>query len=168
MPGRSLGRNMKKYFLYLKYLLKHKYYVFVAGLKLGVNPFRLLWHDYSKFYPDEWFPYVNYFYGYADSKQDSLTFWNKERAFDRAWLLHQHRSPHHYQFWILREDSGATKVLEMPTKYVKEMLADWLGAGKAITGRWEVATWYEKNKANIILAPKTRQLVEKLLSEYKC
>jgi hypothetical protein len=39
---------------YLRYLCRHKWFVAVAGLHLGVGLWRLLIHDYSKFFPSEW------------------------------------------------------------------------------------------------------------------
>jgi hypothetical protein len=44
------------------------------------------------------------------------------------------------------------------------MVADWVGAGWAITGTpWNVFTWYEKNADRMLLHPSTRALVEGLL-----
>jgi len=55
------------------------------------------------------------------------------------------------QHWVLREDDGKTKYLEMPDNFAREMVADWCGAGRAITGKWEVWKWYEKNRERIML-----------------
>lgn len=51
----------------------------------------------------------------------------------------------------------------MPEKYGREMVADWMGAGRGITGKWEADKWYEHNKLNIQLHPDTRVRVEALL-----
>ena len=138
---------------YLRYLLRHKWFVVVAGLRCGVSIWRLLIHDWSKFLPCEWFPYTAYFYGEKVRLQC-----------DRAWLHHQHLNAHHWQHWMLREDSGRVKLLEMPEQVWREMVADWLGAGRAITGKWEAAEWYAKNREIIQLAPETREGVEALLA----
>lgn len=167
---------MKKHFDYLAYVLRHKWFVFLACLKYG-EPL-LIWrgliHDWHKFLPSEWGPYVDNFYGnyplYKDIGNYQRTYygdkWTKEwvdRRFDVAWLLHQHRGPHHWQHWILREDSGGVKCIEMPRAYVLEMVADWRGAGRAITGKDETEAWYKDNWKNMILHPNTREQVEKLL-----
>lgn len=144
---------MTKHWLYLKYLVRHKWFVFIAGLGTKAPLWRLVIHDWSKFLPKEWFPYVNYFYGEnAD-----------ENEFDRAWLHHQHLNPHHWQHWVLREDSGNIKVLDMPEHFIREMVADWMGAGRAITGKWEAAEWFKKNEEKIQLSPKTLARVKELL-----
>lgn len=156
---------------YLRYLVRHKWFVFVAGLRVGGIPiWRLVIHDWSKFMPCEWCPYAAFFYGnlpdwdrakieqptypYAKTKQGARD------SFDRAWLHHQHLNPHHWQHWTLREDSGVVKVLEMPERLWREMVADWIGAGRAITGKWEAAQWYAKNRDIIQLAPQTRLSVD--------
>jgi len=54
----------------------------------------------------------------------------------------------------------------MPERYIQEMVADWMGAGKAINGKWEVCEWYEKNKRNMILHPDTRMIVEIYLENW--
>ncbi len=54
---------MNKHWQYLKYVVRHKWFVLGAGRKLGVPLHRLILHDWTKFLPREWFPYVNEFYG---------------------------------------------------------------------------------------------------------
>jgi len=84
--------------------------------------------------------------------------------FDVAWLHHQHANPHHWQHWVLREDDGQTKCLEMPEHFAREMVADWCGAGRAITGKWEVWIWYYRNRGRILLNPKTEARVLDLVN----
>ena len=161
---------MIKHFQYLKYVLTHKYYVFRECWQYG-----LIWqgliHDWSKFLPSEWFPYVEYFYGNKD-----------QNTFDIAWNHHQKRHPHHWQYWLLREDNPEAdftpywqglqtekeavihhffKVLPMPDKYRKEMLCDWRGAGQAQgKARNETKQWYQANKDNIFLHPDTQAWIQ--------
>jgi hypothetical protein len=117
-------------------------------------------------------PYARYFYGdYPDWNIVKHYFayphkWTKqgvEEEFDIAWLHHQKRNKHHWQYWVLFEDSGAIIPLRMPLKYCKEMLADWRGAGRAITGKNETRHWYDRNKANMMLHPETRRWIEQNL-----
>lgn len=146
---------MKPHLRYASYVLRHKWFVFVAGLKVSAPLWRLIIHDWSKLTPAEWGPYVR-------------TFYDKPRArvgeFDAAWLHHQHANPHHWQHWLLQEDDGGLKTLRMPEPLVREMVADWMGAGRAITGKWEVESWYRANQSKIRLHPDTRHMVERLLA----
>lgn len=148
---------------YLKYLLRHKWFVYVAALRLKDAPTELLWrvivHDLSKFLPSEWLPYARCFYAPDGSKQ-----YKEGPDFTLAWNDHQKRNKHHWQYWLITWDRGTSEPLPMPEIFVWEMVADWMGAGRAITGKWETGEWYEKNKGNMQLHPATRSQVEAVLS----
>jgi hypothetical protein len=141
-----------KHLLYLKYLIRHKWFVMLACFRYGLY-WRGIKHDWSKFLPCEWFPYAQSFYGPQPRTDETKV------RFDRAWLHHQHFNPHHWQHWVLREDSGATKILEMHWDDMLEMLADWEGAGRAITGNKDTRTWYLNNQDKILLHPYTKEAV---------
>lgn len=162
-----------KHLKYLSYVARHKWFVFVECCREGI-PLRGLAHDWHKFLPSEWWPYVDYFYGEPhgsiDKGRDDTGYYKPtdtgDRAFDFAWLLHQKRADHHWQWWVLPEDDGGTKVLPMSPGARIEMLCDWCGASKAQGhGGWlGVAKWYEKNKSKMQLHHRTRQQVELTLS----
>ena len=138
----------------LKYIICHKWFVFIACCRLGI-PWRGIVHDLSKFRPAEFFPYARYFY-------NSLPITKRIKVdFDKAWLLHIHRNPHHWQFWLLQEDDGPLKKLPIPIKYLKEMLADWNGAGRAQSGKDNTTNWYMKNKHKIKLNNVSRLWIER-------
>lgn len=220
---------MKKHLKYLKYLLVHKWYVMIECWKYGLI-WRGIKHDWSKFLPSEWFPYVEYFYG---EKEDTGRLVTKNGvlvpeflppvgakvAFNEAWNHHQKRNRHHWQYWLLTQDQpnpqmiptshdgGMTHLyitasysgqvaaviyderikdvtdfgareellkqlrqvpvaLPMPDADRKEMLADWIGAGKA-QGNPYVWEWYEKNRDNINLHFDTFWWVRTELSKKK-
>jgi hypothetical protein len=48
-----------------------------------------------------------------------------KRKFDSAWNIHQKRNKHHWQYWVLIMDNGSIEALDIPEKYIKEMLCDW-------------------------------------------
>lgn len=149
-----------KHLLYLKYLIRHKWFVFLACVRHGIA-WQGIIHDWTKFLPSEWFPYVEYFYGHGlpGDQQRAL------ERFNRGWLEHQHRSPHHWQHWVLRNDDGTTVALSMPRRYVLEMLADWEGAGRAITGKkGTTLAWYAKNREKMLLDEDVRDFVERALN----
>ncbi len=157
---------MKPYLRYLRYVVRHKWFVFVKCCKLGI-PWLGLVHDLSKFRPDELLPYKEHFYGSKKREwRDSTGYYKPtdtgDPEFDFAWLLHQKRNKHHWQYWICPQDDGGFKTFEMPMRYRKEMLADWHGAGKA-QGKPDVGAWYAKNKGHMILAPETRAWIEEML-----
>src|SRR6187402_1077677 len=164
-----------KHLKYLSYVIRHKWFVLIACWKRGLY-WQGIVHDWSKFLPSEWFAYAESFYSKIprdtrDSMRDQCfritgsypwpSLATVKARFDAAWLKHQHRSPHHWQHWVLREDSGKTKIVAMPHRYVLEMLADWEGAGRAITGKsGDSPLWYAKNRENMMLHPDTRAFVD--------
>ena len=157
-----LGRlNSIAHARYLSYLIRHKAYVFRAGLALGVSWWRLIKHDWSKFLPCEWFPYADWFYG--PLHLESYDAGACEAAFDVAWNHHQKANDHHWQYWLLHRDDGTLQPLPMPFAVVLEMVADWIGAGAAL-GAHDTNGWYQANYHNLQLHPQTREMVEDVLA----
>lgn len=148
----------KAHLRYASYVARHKWFVFIAGRRTGAPLWRLLIHDWSKMSVAEWKPYVDSFYG--PERTPAV-----RAAFDAAWLHHQHRNPHHWQHWVLSQDDGEIKKIEIPEALVREMVADWMGAGRVITGYWDVHTWYLKNYGVIKLHSATRDLVNSIIEE---
>lgn len=161
--------KLRPHIQYLRYLVRHKYFVFVEGRKLGVGLLRLLVHDWSKFLPSEWFPYAAHFYGDRPVNRGGDSGYDRshdleDEDFNIAWLKHVNRNPHHWQFWCLLFDDGGGRSLTMPHKYRKEMLADWRGAGRAL-GQTDTAKWYRANKTNMQLHPETRAWIEEQIGD---
>lgn len=219
---------MKAHTEYLKYVLRHKWFVFKACLRLGV-PLRLaIFHDWTKFTPAEWGAYVRNFFnpdGTQRKVRDASGAYNpaaQGNNFLKAWQHHEANNKHHWGYWLAFEMSEKERyliqahgdgyplslydnveqtfiirdltddhpafvgggnraydllktiaarlnkesqivALEMPEIYAREMVADWVGAGMAISGNPNPSLWYEKNKDKIILHSKTRLFVENLI-----
>ncbi len=144
--------------------VKHKWYVLLGGLKLGGIPlWRLIIHDLSKFGRHEFPFYQQQFFG---DKGDP-------KGFAAAWLHHQNYNPHHWEYWQTRSDHshGGSKAntfgyLEMPETYIREMVADWMGASMAYTGSWDMTEWLKKGLQPLYVTHvNTRILVETILKE---
>lgn len=115
-------------------------------------------HDYSKSNADEYEAYDAYFYGGNRS-------YAVVQAFKRAWLLHIHRNPHHWQYWVLINDDpdeGET-LIEMPYNYIIEMICDWWSFSWAKGDLTGIFDWYDEHQAYIKLNPDTREIVEDIL-----
>jgi len=160
------------YLKYFWYVVRHKWFVLVAGLKTKAPLWQLLIHDWSKFLPDEFIPYATYFYNQKLQNRENIEafglFTNAELApygyyakdrFNVAWLFHQRRNPHHWQYWMFPDSyelPGSDVVngcLPMPPNYVMEMVADWMGASMAYTGDWNMSDWLAKNFHKVKLHP---------------
>ncbi len=154
---------MKAHWVYLKYVLRHKWFVLRACQELKVSWWQALTHDLSKFLPLEWGGYVHsyYFEDGSKKKKEERTWWEKERL-DEAWLYHQHVNKHHYQSWVLIQDDGELVPLKIPYRYIEEMVADWLAMGLSF-GKNDLVEYYSKNKDKMLLEPWTRRRVEVLV-----
>ena len=119
-------------------------------------------HDQSKKDPDEYKAYDDYFYGKNRS-------YGVVMAFKQAWLEHIHRNPHHWQHWVLINDEPeeGEVILEMPYKYIIEMICDWWSFSWEKGNLMEIFSWYEKHSKYIKLASKTRKTVETILNKIR-
>ena len=165
---------MRRHLMYGWYVLRHKWFVFLACLQYGLI-WRGIVHDLSKFSPREWFPYACYFYapdGTGRFTEKARTgyahvFDNDDTAFNHAWNHHQKRNPHHWQYYVLNLDDGGVQVLKMPDADMKEMLCDWRGTGRT-QGKPKTWEWYavQPDWSNR-LHPETRAWIEAQLDEQK-
>ena len=159
---------MVKHWQYLKYVVRHKWFVLLAGLKLwDVSIWRLILHDWTKFLPREWTPYVNEFYGddVVETETGYMHVMNpKDNQFNVAWNHHMKKNDHHWQFWIINFDDGGTHILPMSKAARAEMIADWRGAGRA-QGKPDTRAWYSANRHTLSkgLHPDTLKYVEMML-----
>lgn len=122
----------------------------------------ILTHDISKIIPDEYDAYDSYFYS-SDKSQ------KVKDDFNRAWLLHIHRNPHHWQHWVLNNDDPdeGEMLLEMPYEQVLAMICDWWSFSWTSDDLYEIFSWYDKHKRYIKLNENTRATVEDILDKIK-
>jgi hypothetical protein len=148
---------MSAFVKYLWYIFKHKFYVYQEARALKVGRWQALIHDWSKFLPVEFRAYCNFF----ERRKKTGPHLN---AFKRAWLHHIHQNPHHWQHYVLVNDDGSREAVEIPEKYVREMLADWRGMRRTLGMNPDGGQiWYQAHRDSFVFHPKTRQLLEELL-----
>ena len=119
-------------------------------------------HDQSKNEADEYDAYDAYFYGNNRS-------FECVQNFQKAWLLHVHRNPHHWQHWVLINDDPEEGeiILDMPYEYIIEMICDWWSFGWSNGTLDEIFSWYDKHSKYMKLSDKTREIVEDILRKIK-
>lgn len=154
-----------KYFIFLAYLIRHKWFVFRECLRLGV-PWQGLVHDISKFLPGEFSAYADYYQRLQLGNGENTGLVAEDDSHALAWLVHQKRNRHHWQWWVLYGDRAQPTILPMPDRYIREMVADWRGAGMA-QGQPDTIGWYRANRDRMLLHPSTRSKVESLLGRYE-
>lgn len=121
-------------------------------------------HDESKTDPEEYFPYDDYFY----LKKNNRSFETVER-FNEAFLIHMHRNPHHWQYWVLTDDSkgDGEKVIEIPLSYIFEMICDWWSFSWRANDLTTIFKWWDEHKDWIRMHKRTRRVTERILKEMK-
>ncbi len=151
----------------IKYALitiRHKWFVLRAGLRVGAPLWNLIIHDWSKFTPAELPHYGRQFFGDGADPD----------GFGRCWLHHQNFHPHHWEYWIPRTGHyaggfAAGQPVRMPEAYLREMVADWLGANRGYEGQWPTSLdgweWFSNKFDGLDLHPDTRQGVLDILGE---
>lgn len=133
----------------------------------GENPIDLEgqichYHDRSKDTVAEYKPYDDYFYGKNKS-------YKVVQDFNRAWLHHIHRNPHHWQYWVLINDEPGEgmDILEMDYDYIVEMICDWWAFSWKKGELYEIFSWYDQHKDYMKLGYKTRKTVEDILDKIR-
>lgn len=135
--------------------------------KLGLYRQGLM-HDLSKYSPTEFFVGAKYYQGYRSPN----TAERLDRGYSSSWLHHKGRNKHHLEYWIdysLQKDGYPLTGMEMPVKYVAEMLCDRIAACRVYQGDayTDASAWqYYENGLRVntmIMHPKTRELLENML-----
>ena len=156
--------NIWKHFCTINH---HKILVMRGCFQVGLIRQGLL-HDLSKYSPTEFIVGCRYYQGNMSPN-------NAEReavGYSSAWLHHKGRNKHHLEYWIdysLQKDGYPLTGMEMPVKYVAEMLCDRIAACRVYQGDayTDASAWqyYESGlRVNtMIMHPKTRELLETML-----
>lgn len=160
--------TIRAHIAYGKTLILHKWGVLKGCRIMEVPLWRALIHDWTKFLPIEWFPYVKHFRNPDGSprkirnKDGSYDPLEQPLSFQKAWLHHQ-RNKHHWQAWVSIGDDGKLEPMPIPNIYLQEMVADWIGAGIAYANESNPVEWYEANKHKMVLCKQSRRKLDFLV-----
>ena len=158
---------MGKKWEHFKTVCRHKAAVFRECSACGI-PVQGLLHDLSKFSPAEFGPSANYFQG----DKSPIEAEKIATGYSAAWMHHKGKNPHHWEYWCdYNGETGAVYAVKMPSKYVVEMVCDWIGAGQVYSNeKWTQAEPYEyymKVRKGRHFHPDTEALVVALLTIIK-
>lgn len=158
---------MMVYVRYLLSLLKHKWFVFVAGLRfryelgMGLSLWMLLIHDWSKFTPFQFYAYSHQFQGGGCDK------------FPMAWERHYRTEPHHPEAWVMKCPSYSDGLIKdcfiVPVRMdeldIREMIIDWMGASRTYTGSWNMQSWLDRELTKKPFSDETLKRTKEILVE---
>lgn len=147
------------YWKYFKYIVEHKWNVGIECVKYGLF-LHAITHDLSKFLPSEFIPYARFFHAKNRAKEYKISDENNV-DFQTGWNRHQKRNKHHWNYWVSITRKEEIVPIQMPKKYVKQMICDWRGMSRKFGG--SAKEYYESNKQNFILHPVTEHLIEKCI-----
>ncbi len=153
-----------KWLSHLRTINAHRRLVRKYCFRLGLYRQGLL-HDLSKYSPTEFRVGAKYFCGYRSPNELERL----ETGISSAWLHHKGRNKHHLEYWIDYDPAHgfAMSGVEMPSKYVAEMVCDRIAASKIYQKeRYTDASPYEyyaHSADHYLIHPNTAALLEKLL-----
>ena len=118
-------KQMSKYWKHFITICKHKWVVFKECSACGIG-WQGIIHDLSKFGITEFVSSAKYFQG----NRSPIEAEKDEIGYSKAWLHHKGHNKHHWEYWTDFGDDGSIIANRIPTKYVVEMICDWIGAGQ--------------------------------------
>ncbi len=149
-------------------ITKHHFLVMKGCFKIGLYRQGLL-HDLSKYSPAEFLEGCRFYQGNQSPN-------NKARealGISYAWLHHKGRNKHHFEYWIdyCKTSDRVLTGLDMPKKYIAEMIVDRVSACKtynkeAFTQK-DPLDYYKKSCGMLwFVSENTKRDMELLLTMY--
>lgn len=120
--------GIQKFWGHLRTIQKHRKMVRKLCFKCGLY-WQGLTHDLSKYSHTEFWNGVKYFTGTASPHVGE----RKVKGYSDAWLHHHNRNKHHAEYWVDIKNGKSTPI-EMPLKYLAEMICDRVAASKIYLG----------------------------------
>ena len=153
---------MNKFFAHLRTVNQHRREVRRLCFKCGLY-WQGLTHDLSKYSPTEFINGVKYYTGTASPHVTE----RKDKGYSDAWLHHKGRNKHHAEYWIDIRGNGKHEPVQMPTRYLIEMICDRIAASKIyLKDKYTEAAaleYYESHKGENNYHPATRAALEDIL-----
>ncbi len=142
----------------------HRHLVLRGCFRIGLYKQGLL-HDLSKYSPTEFLVGARYYQG----KRSPNTQEREQFGYSKAWMHHKGRNRHHFEYWTdLSLETGRYEPVEMPPKYLAEMVMDRIAAcktyqGDAYTDASPLA-YFERARETKLLNPNTAKQLSFLLT----
>ena len=118
----------------------------------------------SKFSAKEFIPGVKYYQGTRSPQARERELF----GYSPAWLHHKGRNKHHFEYWTDVGANGEQVCVEMPAKYLAEMVCDRIGASKIYRGKNYTDSspleYYLSRKDMSFMHPETARKLEYFLT----
>lgn len=90
-----------------------------------------LTHDLSKYSPTEFLNGAKYYQGNRSPNVAERA----DKGYSEAWMHHKGHNRHHYEYWTDLTPDRVYGPIEVPLRYVAEMVADRIAACKTYLGK---------------------------------
>jgi len=151
---------------HFKTITKHKILVMRYCSRIGLYKQGLL-HDLSKYSWSEFRVGCKYYQGTSSPNNAE----RKAMGMSTSWLHHKGRNKHHHEYWIDYDNNSGMVIggVEMPRKYVAEMIMDRICACKVYAGTTYTdespLIYYMKSKGkDWFIHPETKAQMDCLLT----
>ena len=155
---------MNKFWGHLKTITHHRRLVRRGCFRVGLY-FQGLTHDLSKYSPSEFWTGVHYYQGTRSPNAAE----REEKGYSEAWMHHKGRNRHHFEYWTdLSLETHAYEPVQMPPRYLAEMVMDRIAACKTYQGKGYTdgapLAYLQKAKESRFVHPETMAQLEFLLT----
>lgn len=168
LAGQIRMITWKKIKGHLKTITEHKLLVMRHCFKIGLYRQGIM-HDLSKYMPSELL--MGFMY-YDDGKSSPNNGERRDKGYSNAWMHHKGRNRHHFEYWTdyslhPSEAKDPLQAVEMPRKYVAEMLMDRICASKNYNKesytQHDPLSYFEHGKSHYLLHPQTEKELHGML-----
>lgn len=148
---------------HFKTITEHRHMVIRHCFMAGI-PIQGLFHDLSKYCPQEFIPGVLHYKGNMSPNVGE----RESYGYSKAWMHHQGRNKHHFEYWADYNNDVKRKIpVKMPLRFVVEMFCDRVAASKIyLKDKYSDQMPYEYFKANkdyYDMHDETREFLGRLL-----
>ena len=115
---------------HFKTITRHRWEVRRGCFKIGLY-WQGLTHDLSKYSPTEFRVGARFYQGTRSPNAAE----RDEKGYSESWMHHKGRNRHHHEYWTdMNKATRRYEAVEMPRKYLAEMIMDRIAACKIYQG----------------------------------
>ena len=145
----------------------HRHLVRKGCFRIGLY-WQGLTHDLSKYSPTEFRVGAKYYQGTKSPNSAE----RHDKGYSEAWIHHKGRNKHHFEYWTdLSPVTRNYDAVEMPRKYLAEMIMDRIAACKIYQGPAytdaSALNYLLNSREKDLMHPNTRRQLEFLLTMLK-
>ena len=145
-------------------ITRHRHMVLRHCIRAGI-PLQGLLHDLSKYSPTEFLPGALFYQGNRSPNEAE----REKYGYSSAWMHHKGRNRHHFEYWSdINPVTKRYEPVEMPRKYICEMVMDRIAACKTYEGNnytnASPLNYYLKAKETRLLNAESARQLELLLT----